>query len=58
MTTTAATETIIPTRWIFVYNGETLPGEIVGDYAYAERRREGLAKFCGVYPWEVEIKKR
>ena len=52
------TATIIPTSYYFIYNGETLPGFIEGDYAYAERRREGLAKFCGVYPWEIEIKKR
>jgi hypothetical protein len=58
MNTTTATATI-PTSYIFIYNGETLAGgEIVGDYAYAERRREGLAAFCGVYPWEIQIKKR
>jgi hypothetical protein len=57
MNTTTATATI-PTSYIFIFNGETLAGEIVGDYAYAERRREGLAKFCGVYPWEIQIMKR
>jgi len=56
MNTTTATTT---TSYIFIYNGETLAGgEIVGDYAYAERRRESLAAFCGVYPWEIQIKKR
>ena len=35
------TATIIPTSYYFIYNGETLPGFIEGDYAYAERRREG-----------------
>lgn len=57
MNTTTATATI-PTSYIFIFNGETLAGEIVGDYAYAERRREGLAKFCGVFPWEIQIMKR
>jgi hypothetical protein len=38
--------------------GPLAGGEIVGDYAYAERRRESLAAFCGVYPWEIQIKKR
>jgi hypothetical protein len=57
MTTTAATATI-PTSYYFIYNGETMPGFIEGDYAYAERRREALARFCGVKYWEIEIKKR
>ncbi len=56
--TSTGTTSAPTTSFYFIFNGETMPGEIVGDYAYAERRREQLALFCGVRWWEIEIRER
>lgn len=52
------TDTTEPQAWIFIFNGEELEDEVLGDFEDAKRLRLMVAQFCGLHPSEIEIKKR